>query len=89
MTEEIDNSYEASPKELLEHDAQMSQIDEFIEHMQAQGWTWSEADRTKRELRHPDDPEVSIWFDPYTGEEFLSPKLAEQLRKKLADGSTD
>ena len=38
------------------------------------------------ELVHPDDPEKTAWYDPYTHELLLSPKLQEALRE-LADKS--
>ncbi|TWT44965.1 hypothetical protein RAS1_13850 [Phycisphaerae bacterium RAS1] len=34
-------------------------------------------------LCHPDDPEVSVWFNPYTLDLYLSPKFIERLKAML------
>jgi hypothetical protein len=31
------------------------------------------------------DPEINIWYNPYSGEQLLSPKLIERLKKTIAD----
>ena len=75
---------DATPAEFEAHDRRMAEMEVEIERLQQQGWTWSETDRIKRQLVDPDDPESTIWFDPYTGECLLSSKLAERLRENIA-----
>jgi hypothetical protein len=45
----------------------------------ANGWVW-QGEGIERQLVLPDDPEVSIWFDPYSGEQLLSPKLVARIQ---------
>ena len=49
------------------------------QELEARGWVWRGAGIDKV-LGHPDDPELHIWFDPYTGEQLLSPKLVQRLK---------
>lgn len=51
--------------------------------LQRSGWVWQGGDPRSHCLCHPDDPEISMWFDPYTGEQLLSPKLAERLKNSI------
>ena len=84
MTEEgIHDCEDATQAELDAHDKRMSEMDATIQALQEQGWTWSEGAKFKRVLASPDDPDINIWFDPYTGEELLSPKFVEQLKDRL------
>jgi hypothetical protein len=64
-------------------DTRMSEMQATIHVLEAQGWKWSEDDKIDRVLASPDDSNVNVWFDPYTGEQFLSPKLVELLKNRL------
>jgi hypothetical protein len=48
----------------------------------ASGWKW-QGDGLDKVLIHPDDADYQIWFDPYTGEQYLSPKLVESIKERL------
>ena len=80
MTAASDNEFsDPTPEEINAHDQQMAEMEATIHDLKEQGWIWSEEDSIKRVLMHPDDREINIWFDPYTAEPLLSPKLAERL----------
>ena len=78
-----DEFSDPTPEEIDAHDQQMAEMEAEIQDLQELGWRWSEGDRIHRHLVHPDDPEMTIWYDPYTGEKFLSQKLLEHLRKMV------
>lgn len=77
MNEQDDDFDEATPEEIDAHDQQMAEMEAEIQDFQDLGWRWSEGDRI---LVHPDDPEMLIRYDPFTGEKLLSQKLLEHLR---------
>ncbi|HZZ79958.1 MAG TPA: hypothetical protein VFE62_15675 [Gemmataceae bacterium] len=73
-------------------DEQLREAEQTRRDLEAHGWKWQDHEILPT-LTHPDDPDVSISFDPWTGEELLSPKLGEWLvqiaraeRKQLPDG---
>ncbi|GIK23635.1 MAG: hypothetical protein BroJett005_30490 [Ignavibacteriota bacterium] len=37
------------------------------------------------ELFDPNDPESSVWFDPYPGDIWLSPRYIERIKAAFAD----
>src|SRR5690348_1873894 len=79
MNEHEDDLTEPTPEEIEAGEKILAQMEAEIQDLQQRGWRWSEGDRIRRHLMHPDDPEVKIWYDPYTGEKLLSPKLVERL----------
>jgi hypothetical protein len=83
MTDDAIDDCAASAAEIEAHDKRIAEMDGQIEDLQRQGWNWSEDDRIKRLLIHPDDPDVNIWFHPYTGESLLSPKLQQRLKEAI------
>jgi hypothetical protein len=70
---------DVSSEELDKFNAMHREAEQAKRDFQERGWVWQGEDPIKRVLVHPDDPEMQIWFDPYTGEQFLSRKLLEQL----------
>jgi hypothetical protein len=52
---------------------------QWIQLLLDQGYRWSA--ENKNELRHPDDPEMNAWHDPYSEELLISPKLQGQLKE--------
>ncbi|MBL8880863.1 MAG: hypothetical protein JNG88_17250 [Phycisphaerales bacterium] len=50
-----------------------------LRDMEKSGWK-SDGDGG---LCDPDDPEVSVWFDPYTLDLYLSPKYIERVKAVL------
>jgi hypothetical protein len=60
---------------------QLTEGEKWQHDLEESGWVWRGENPIERCLCHPDDPDVYAWFDPYTGEPGLSPKLAEQLTR--------
>lgn len=79
--EQGDDPSELTPEDIQADEKMLAEMEAEIQGLQQLGWHWSEDDQIHRQLVHPEDPEVSIWYDPYTGEKLLSPKLAERLRE--------
>lgn len=72
-------------------DSELAALEQKLQDAEAQkreliknGWKWHSHDGTEV-LAHPDDPEVNIWFHPYSGEQLLSPKLVEWLKNNARD----
>jgi len=58
--------------EEIDEAKQLREAEEQIRELQQSGWVWRYDGSTKL-LAHPDDPDVNIWFHPYSGEQLLSP----------------
>lgn len=73
-----------------EADKAQGDAQELQRHMEQAGWKWK-GDGIDRMLVDPADPELSVWFDPYSGESLLSPKLVESLKQSVraARGQAD
>jgi hypothetical protein len=83
MTNEDDesDSYQSLPED-AELDKRLAAAEEERRELERCGLVWRD-DPLGRCPCHPDDPEINTWFDPYTGEQFLSPKLVEQLKRRI------
>jgi hypothetical protein len=55
-----------------------------IQELEQRGWIWR-GDGIDKVLSLHDDPDVNIWFNPYSGEQLLSPKLVERLEQQIRD----
>lgn len=68
-----------------QRDAQALQHD-----LEQAGWKW-QGNGIDRMLVNPSNPELNIWFHPYTGESLLSPMLVEWLKRSVqqAGGERD
>jgi hypothetical protein len=80
--DECDEAYEASPQDEA-WEKKLREAEEEFRSLQASGWKSVGKTSSDRQLAHPDDPEMAIWFDHYTGEKFLSPKYVEHLKRQL------
>lgn len=81
MSEDGEAFSEPTAEEIEAHQKRLAEMEAQIQDLERQGWRWSEQDRINRVLMHPDDPEINIWFHPYSGESLLSPKLVAELQK--------
>ncbi len=75
---------EISPEEAAEAEAETKRLrdaQEQIRELEQRGWVWR-GDGIDKVLSLPHDPDVNIWFHPYSGEQLLSPKLVERLKEK-------
>ncbi|MCK6486429.1 MAG: hypothetical protein HUU22_11030 [Phycisphaerae bacterium] len=61
-------------------DAKLQEAERQKRELEQAGWQWRETDGT-RLLAHPANPDINVWFDPYTGEQLLSPKLVQRLKE--------
>lgn len=61
----------------------LTESEEHKRDLEARGWVWR-GDGVDRVLSLPNDPDVNIWFHPYTGEQLLSPKLVEKLKQDIS-----
>ncbi len=66
-------------RRLSKEDKQLREAEQTQRDLEAQGWKWQDKNSILPKLTHPDDPDAFISFDPWTGEELLSPKLAQSL----------
>lgn len=81
MNKDDDELLDLTPEEIEADEKRLAEIEAQCQALQQQGWRWSEEDRIKRVLMHPDDPGLNIWYHPYSSEALLSPKLVERLRE--------
>ncbi len=88
MNEDFDED-EIPTAEDLAFEAKLRETEQHIRDLEQNGWTWHDDDRIKRVLCHPDDPEIHIWFNPYSGEQLLSPKLVERLKQTVHEERKD
>jgi predicted RNA binding protein YcfA (HicA-like mRNA interferase family) len=71
----------------LAFETRLRDAEESVRTLEQQGWVWRGDDGTTRILCHPDDPEITVWHNPYTGEQLFSPKLIERLKNDCGFGS--
>ena len=90
-TGEVDDSLS---QECADSDSEAQALEQKLEEAEnqkrdliASGWKWHDHEGT-RLLVHPDDPDVNVWFHPYTGEQLLSPKLVELLVESVRNSGT-
>ena len=74
---------EATYEEQAAEARKRQETERFLLDCQEAGWKWDCEDATKPQLVDPDDPEMSVGFDPFKYELLLSPKLVEQLKQML------
>ena len=70
----------APTDEGLACEAKLREAEASLKTLEQQGWVWRGGDRATRILCHPEDPEINIWHNPYSGEQLLSPKFIERLK---------
>lgn len=85
MSDEIQDQEDAEGVELARR---LKEAEEQKRELEARGWIWR-GDGMDKVLSLPGDPEVNIWFHPYSGEQLLSPKLVERLREQSREDDTN
>lgn len=65
----------------IELDAKLRESERTRRQLEAQGWVWRpDGDKEiGRLLCHPDDPQINLWFHPYSGDVRISSKLMQRL----------
>lgn len=64
-------------------EAKKQYADDLVRRYEALGWSRN----GRNELVDPQDPDITMWRDPYTHEILFSPKFIEQLNKIHQDMS--
>ncbi|MCK6484536.1 MAG: hypothetical protein L6R00_10435 [Phycisphaerae bacterium] len=64
-------------------DAKLQEAERKKQELQQAGWQWRVEPDGTRFLAHPADPEINVWFHPYTGEQLLSPRLVQRLKEDI------
>jgi hypothetical protein len=85
VPDEFEEDAVAPSDEDLAFETRLREAEAHLRTLEEQGWSWRGDDRITRILCHPEDPEINIWYNPYSGEQLLSPKLIERLKKTIAD----
>jgi hypothetical protein len=57
-------------------------LDELLKNLEQRGWT-SFGNSNVKMLYDPHDPDLSVWVNLKTAEEYLSPKLLETILRYL------
>ena len=78
---------DVSRDELDQLNAKVSEAEQSRQALEQSGWVWRGDTANDKLLCHPDDPEINIWFNPYSGEQLLSPKLVEHLKRQAQNDS--
>lgn len=71
-----------NPEQQAEDEAvarRISEAEEYLKDLESVGWRWQTVDGT-RLLVHPHDPECHIFYNPFSGEQLLSPKLVQRIQ---------
>jgi hypothetical protein len=66
----------------IDLDAKLREAEQTRRELEQCGWVWRGEKDIDKLLCHPDDPEVNVWFHPYSGEQLFSPKLVERLKRE-------
>lgn len=84
MNDEIPPEEEA---EYLALEKRLQEAEKQKRELEDQGWVWR-GDGLDKVLSHPGDPDLNIWFHPYSGEQLLSPRLVERLKEQVNNAET-
>lgn len=76
---------ESLAAERVESERKIQSAQAHLREWEIAGWQWKPegGSSIERSLVHPSDPQVSVWFNPYTADIFLSPKLIQGIKEQL------
>ncbi|HEY4310889.1 MAG TPA: hypothetical protein VGN12_15670 [Pirellulales bacterium] len=77
---ELDGNRDNESDEDSDLDSKLQAAEQAKKELEQVGWVWRDENDTKF-LCNPSDPDIRIWFHPYSGEQLLSPKLVERLKQ--------
>ncbi len=81
--QDLPESEEALTPEEEAVDAKLQEAERQKRELKQAGWQWRETGDGTRLFAHPADPDINVWFHPYTGEQLLSPKLVQRLKDDI------